>query len=201
MNFPKVVLLFVLTLLFAGRASGASETIEFRLECEISNLNDCRTYSIQTGGSIAVSLKSEDVVELNEINVVSAKEVKEDFSGPAVALQLSPEAGSQMEQLTAKGKGRRLAIIIGDVVVSAPVILQKLGSSIQITLGTRRGDVTNLPDIWAAAPFLRHKVIETESKVSKWRGFALGVYAIVGAISMIGAFWWVGPFRSNSVKT
>lgn len=59
---------------------------------------------------------------------------------PNVSFQLNPRGALTFETLTGNNIGKRLAIVLDDMVRSAPVINGKIGATGQITLGNAVGD-------------------------------------------------------------
>ncbi len=74
---------------------------------------------------------------LTERDVVGAKAVEDTDRGTwSVSVTLDPSAASRFESYTASHVGGRLAIVVDDVVQSAPVIRSKIGGgTLMITLG------------------------------------------------------------------
>ena len=58
----------------------------------------------------------------------------------AVGVTFTPAGAERMEELSTANIKRRMAIILDDTVNSAPVIQEKLGSNMQVTLGGGSGD-------------------------------------------------------------
>lgn len=75
-------------------------------------------------------LRSRDIVEANV-------QIDPQTNGPYVSIRFSESAGVRFDSLTARSVGRRLAICVDDVVMSAPVIQSRIsGGRAQIALGS-----------------------------------------------------------------
>lgn len=95
----------------------------------------------------AVDIASGKVPYLLQANVPLAGDslkdagvsVSHDYNEPYVSLSFNADGAAKFAQLTGENKGRNLAIVLDNVVYSAPVIKDRIaGGSAQITLGSGR---------------------------------------------------------------
>ena len=90
---------------------------------------------------------------LTESDVVDAEVTPTSASLAAVLIQLSPQGARSLSEMTSKNVGRRLAIIVNNIVVAAPVIHEALpGPSVQISIGGGPIDAPTLVELLSAGP-------------------------------------------------
>ena len=122
---------------------------------------------------------------------VSGNEIKnayrttDEFGSPSVAFELVPDAGRRFERITGENVGRKMAIVLDDIVISAPGIQSRIRDQ-----GVVRGaySITEAEDL---ALKLRSGTIETQVNIVEERtiGPSLGRDSIrAGLISGLVGF-------------
>ncbi len=162
-----------------------------------------RSYTLRS----AVEITGDDLVDAR-VQPASAEQPR-----PAVGLDFSPAGGKLFGELTGKNIGNRMAIVLEDIVDSAPVIQTAItGGSAQITMGGNRTATEMLRDAQQLAlvlksgalpapvqfreersvgPSLGKIAVENGKKAFAWGGilvllFMVFYYRLGGVISVVG---------------
>ncbi len=138
--------------------------------------------------------------ELDGNSLTSASVSPADDGGFQINFKLNDEGAAKFGKLTGANKGRQLAIILDDELLSAPVIQSKITSSGQITGNFKLSEAKRLAADLNAGALPAPLKIEAESTVdptvgqdaiSRGKWAALIGFALV-AVFMLFYYWYVG---------
>ena len=133
-----------------------------------ANKSEYRTFVLKA----ATQLSGEDVVEAS----VSQSSDPMD-NRPAVSLELTGPGGKRFEEVTGENIGKQLAIVLDDVVVSAPNIQNKIsGGRASITMGSSNDYNETLGEAQELSLILRSGALPAKIKILEERqvGATLG---------------------------
>lgn len=71
--------------------------------------------------------------ELTQVDVADVKAARDERDSPQVELVFTAQGGAKMRKLTSSNNGKRLAILVGGKVVTAPTIRSTIGDRAVIT--------------------------------------------------------------------
>jgi SecD/SecF fusion protein len=112
---------------------GRTAHLEFRLVSEGGEADGAVEFKRQEGGS--VWLEPFAPVE-GKMLKNAAQDLSHDFMEPVVNLEFNDEGAKKFGEVTSRGVGRQLAIILDDVVLSAPVIREPIMNGDAIVSGS-----------------------------------------------------------------
>lgn len=123
----------------AKRIIGSTASLELRLVMDSSYSREELERKLTKDTEILPSRDGNEWFLLDKVPVVSGSDLKtayisqDEFGRPAVGFELKSEAASKFAEFTSKNIGKRLAIVLEDKVVSAPVIRSRISDRGQIT--------------------------------------------------------------------
>ncbi len=123
----------------AKRIIGSTASLELRLVIDSSFSREDLERRLTKDTEILPSREGGEWFLVDRIPVISGSDLKtaytsqDEFGRPAVGFELKSEAAGRFGEFTSKNIGRRLAIVLEDRVVSAPVIQSRISDRGQIT--------------------------------------------------------------------
>lgn len=123
----------------AKRIIGSTASLELRLVIDSSFSREELERRLTKDTEILPSREGGEWFLVDRIPVISGSDLKtaytsqDEFGRPAVGFELKSEAAGRFGEFTSKNIGRRLAIVLEDRVVSAPVIQSRISDRGQIT--------------------------------------------------------------------
>jgi preprotein translocase subunit SecD len=129
-------LVSALTLLVAGCGAGLGSVTQpgtSKLELRLIAATEADGFKVQTWDG-KVTMTVEKLAPLNDRDVESVKLRKLPDGSPAIDIQLDQTAALTLEDITTKNVGRRMAILVGGKIVTAPTIKEKIaGGQMTVT--------------------------------------------------------------------
>ena len=116
--------LLIIAFLLPNSAAAFTQ-IELFLGCDKEI--DCKFLRSLDGHEIQV--ESKPTLILSSSNIVSAKSSPEDSDQSWLKLEIDPQASSVLGQVTAQNIKRKLHIVIGDQIISSPLIQAPINST------------------------------------------------------------------------
>ncbi len=123
----------------AKKIIGSTASLELKLVIDSSfSLEELRK-KLTEDTEILPSREGDEWFLLDKVPVVSGSDLKtaymsqDEFGRPAVGFELKGDAADRFAEFTSKNIGKRLAIVLEDKVVSAPVIQSRISDRGQIT--------------------------------------------------------------------
>ncbi len=164
----------------AKRIIGSTASLELRLVIDSSFSKEELEKKLTKDTEILPSRDGQEWFLLDKVPAVSGSDLKtaymtkDEFGRPAVGFELKSEAAGKFADFTSKNIGKRLAIVLEDKVVSAPVIQSRISDRGQIT-----GNFTN-EEVRDLALILRTGSLPTSLRIlqEKVVGPSLGKDAI-----------------------
>ncbi len=164
----------------AKRIIGSTASLELRLVVDSSYSKEELEKKLTKDTEILPAREGGEWFLLDRVPVISGSDLKtaymsqDEFGRPAVGFELKSEAASKFAEFTSKNIGRRLAIVLEEKVVSAPVIRSRISDRGQITGNFTPQEVRDL------ALILRTGALPTSVKIlqEKVVGPSLGRDAI-----------------------
>ena len=123
----------------AKRIIGSTASLELKLVIDSSFSREELERKLTDNTEILPSRDGGEWFLLDKVPIVSGSDLKtayisqDEFGRPAVGFELKSEAASKFAEFTSKNIGKRLAIVLEDKVVSAPVIRSRISDRGQIT--------------------------------------------------------------------
>ncbi|WP_457600131.1 protein translocase subunit SecD [Hydrogenivirga sp.] len=123
----------------AKRIIGSTASLELRLVIDSSYSREELEKKLTKDTEILPSKDGREWFLLDKVPVISGSDLKtayitkDEFGAPAVGFELKSEAAGKFGDFTSKNIGKRLAIVLEDKVVSAPVIRSRISDRGQIT--------------------------------------------------------------------
>ena len=123
----------------AKRIIGSTASLELRLVVESSYSKEELEKKLNKDTEILPSREGGEWFLLDRVPVISGSDLKtayisqDEFGRPAVGFELKSESASKFADFTSKNVGKRLAIVLEERVVSAPVIRSRISDRGQIT--------------------------------------------------------------------
>ena len=123
----------------AKRIIGSTASLELRLVVDSSYSKEELEKKLTKETEILPAREGGEWFLLDKVPVISGSDLKtaymsqDEFGRPAVGFELKSEAASKFAEFTSKNIGRRLAIVLEEKVVSAPVIRSRISDRGQIT--------------------------------------------------------------------
>lgn len=123
----------------AKRIVGSTASLELKLVVDSSFSKEELKKKLTKDTEILPSREGNEWFLVDKVPVVSGSDLKtayiskDEFNRPAVGFELKGEASSKFAEVTSKNIGRKLAIVLEDKVVSAPVIRSRISDRGQIT--------------------------------------------------------------------
>ncbi len=123
----------------AKRIIGSTASLELRLVVDSSYSKGELEKKLTKDTEILPSREGGEWFLLDKVPVISGSDLKtayisqDEFGRPAVGFELKSESASKFAEFTSKNVGRRLAIVLEEKVVSAPVIRSRISDRGQIT--------------------------------------------------------------------
>lgn len=118
---------------------GSTASLELRLVVDSAPSKEALETKLTKDTEILPSRDGTEWFLLDKIPVITGQDLKtayvgvDQFGQPAVNFELKSEAAKKFEEFTEKNIGKRLAIVLDEKVVSAPVIRSKISDKGQIT--------------------------------------------------------------------
>ncbi len=123
----------------AKRIIGSTASLELRLVIDSSFSREKLKKKLTKDTEILHSKEGREWFLVDKVPVISGSDLKtaymskDEFGRPAVGFELKSEAAGKFGEFTSKNIGKRLAIVLEDKVVSAPVIRSRISDRGQIT--------------------------------------------------------------------
>lgn len=123
----------------AKRIIGSTASLELKLVVDSSPLREELEKKLTKNTEILPSRDGNEWFLVDKVPVISGSDLKtayitkDEFGAPAVGFELKSEAASKFGEFTSQNIGKRLAIVLEDRVVSAPVIRSRISDRGQIT--------------------------------------------------------------------
>ncbi|MDH3998447.1 MAG: protein translocase subunit SecD, partial [Desulfuromonadales bacterium] len=149
---------------------GKTARLEFKMVMDNANPQDAINGNLPQGGQLLYERRVDNrtgavteiplVVESKTIltgDLLSNAQVRIDsrFNEPYVAIDFNSVGAKRFDQITGANKGRRMAIVLDDVVYSAPVINERIsGGSAQISGRFNEQEATDLAIVLSAGSLL-----------------------------------------------
>ena len=164
----------------AKRIIGSTASLELRLVVDSSYSREDLEKKLTKDTEILPSRDGNEWFLVDKVPIISGSDLKtayiskDEFGRPAVGFELKSEAASKFAEFTSKNIGKRLAIVLEEKVVSAPVIRSRISDRGQITGNFTPQEVRDL------ALILRTGALPTSVKIlqEKVVGPSLGRDAI-----------------------
>ncbi|EDP76678.1 protein translocase subunit SecD [Hydrogenivirga sp. 128-5-R1-1] len=164
----------------AKRIIGSTASLELKLVIDSSYSREELEKKLTKNTEILPSREGQEWFLVDKVPVISGSDLKtaymtkDEFGAPAVGFELKSEAADKFGEFTYKNIGKRLAIVLEDKVVSAPVIRSRISDRGQITGNFTPQEVRDL------ALILRTGALPTSLKIlqEKVVGPSLGKDAI-----------------------
>ncbi len=123
----------------AKRIIGSTASLELRLVVDSSYSKEELEKLVTKNTEILPSREGKEWFLVDKVPIITGSDLKtayvskDEFGRPAVGFELKSEAASKFAEFTSKNIGKRLAIVLEDEVVSAPVIRSRISDRGQIT--------------------------------------------------------------------
>ncbi len=123
----------------AKKIIGSTASLELRLVIHSAPSRDILDKELTKDGEILPSRDGTEWFLLDKVPVITGQDLKtayvgvDEFGQPAVNFELKSEAAEKFGEFTEKNIGKRLAIVLDNKVVSAPVIRSRISDRGQIT--------------------------------------------------------------------
>ncbi len=123
----------------AKRIIGSTASLELRLVIDSSYSREKLEKKLTKDTEILPSRDGREWFLVDKVPVISGSDLKtayiskDEFGRPAVGFELKSESAGKFGEFTSKNIGKRLAIVLEDKVVSAPVIRSRISDRGQIT--------------------------------------------------------------------
>ncbi len=123
----------------AKKIIGKTASLELKLVVESAPSKEILEEKLTRDTEILPSLKGDEWFLVKKVPVITGGDLKtayqstDEYGSPAVTFELKGEAASKFGNFTQNNIGKRLAIVLDNKVVSAPVIRSRISSRGQIT--------------------------------------------------------------------
>ncbi len=134
----------------AKRIIGSTASLELKLVIDSSFSKEELEKKLSKDTEILPSREGGEWFLLDKVPIVSGSDLKtaymskDEFGRPAVGFELKSESADKFADFTSKNIGKRLAIVLEDKVVSAPVIQSRISDRGQITGNFTSDEVRDL---------------------------------------------------------
>jgi len=176
----------------AKRIIGSTASLELRLVVDSAPTREELEKKLTKDTEILPSRDGSEWFLLDKVPVITGEDLKTAYVGvdelgqPAVNFELKSESAKRFGEFTEKNIGRRLAIVLEDKVVSAPVIRSRISDRGQITGGFTTQEARDLALILrtgslpAPLKFLQEKVVGPSlGKDAIEQGIKAGTIAVI----------------------
>ena len=134
----------------AKKIIGSTASLELKLVIDSSTSKEALESKLTKNAQILPSRDGSEWFLVDKVPIIAGSDLKtaytsqDEFGAPAVGFELKSESASKFGEFTSQNIGKRLAIVLEDKVVSAPVIRSRISDRGQITGDFSREEVRDL---------------------------------------------------------
>ena len=117
--------------LLAGEPTATEESLLAQFEGELPDGIEMLPGGDGNAAPLFYPIKKAPIITGNDI--ISARRSADEFNTPSVSVSLNPRGATMISRISAENVGTRMAIVLDNTVISAPVIQSQLFADIEIT--------------------------------------------------------------------
>ena len=161
---------------------------------EENDFDVCRLSRDEAGAGQELKLLVMNEGAVHGKGLETADFTRDSWGRPAVRFSMKPDGRRQLAAVTEKNVGKRMAIILDDVAVSAPVLKSALTDGGEITGDFKEAKVNELITVMRSGALPAKPVLVSENTIEPTLGqesIRRGMYAMYGAVGIVVFFMFV----------